>query len=362
MQPARQSLIAELEVAVSENSIEERTSTLRRVTDLFLCDADRLSEDQIKVFDDVLCLLIRRIEKKALVELSKRLAPVDNSPIEAIRLLAHDESIEVAGPVLANSRRLYLGDLIEIAATGSQAHMLAIAGRVELGEAVTDVLLSRGDDDVVFKLATNPTARFSKTGYGILVRDAENNDGLAETVGLRLDLPPELLRELLQRATDTVRTRIFALAPPESRDEIQRVIIDTACSISKTLSVERDFSRAEEVVRALEDTGRLTEAVLLDFISRRRYEEMTVALARLAGAPLKMISGMLIGLRNDAVLLPCKAAYLSWPTAEAILRNRHSNHTISQHVIDLAQRDYERLSVATAQRTLRFMQIREVAK
>ena len=74
MQPASESLIAELELAVKE-SPESRIKTLRRVTDLFLNDADRLNDDQIKVFDDVLCLLIRRIEAKSLVELSKRLAP-----------------------------------------------------------------------------------------------------------------------------------------------------------------------------------------------------------------------------------------------------------------------------------------------
>jgi hypothetical protein len=58
----------------------------------------------------------------------------------------------------------------------------------------------------------------------------------------------------------------------------------------------------------------------------------------------------------------CKAADLKWPTAEAILRRRHSNHNISDQLIELARSDYDRLSVATAQRTLRFLQVREAAK
>jgi uncharacterized protein (DUF2336 family) len=362
MQPARASLIAELELAVAESSIEGRAATLRRVTDLFLVDAERLSEEQVRIFDDVLCLLIRRIEKKALVELSKRLAPVDNSPIEVIRKLAHDESIEVAGPVLTHSRRVTIGDLIEIAATASQAHLLAISGRVELPESVTDVLLARGDEEVAFKLATNPSAHFSQTGYGILVKDAEGNDSLAETVALRFDIPPELLRELVQRATQAVRERILVLAPPQTREEIQRVVEETAAALTKTATAERDFTRAEELVRSLEASGKLDENALVDFIQRRKYEEMTVALARLASAPLKMVAGLMMGLRNDALLVPCKAADLKWPTAEAILRNRHSNHKISDQVIALARSDYDRLSVATAQRTLRFMKIREAAK
>jgi hypothetical protein len=75
-----------------------------------------------------------------------------------------------------------------------------------------------------------------------------------------------------------------------------------------------------------------------------------------------MVAALMVGLRNDALLVPCKAADLKWSTAEAILRNRHSNHKISDQVIALARSDYDRLSVATAQRTLRFMKIREAAK
>jgi uncharacterized protein (DUF2336 family) len=360
MPPVRESLIAELEFAVKDD--RDRIKTLRRITDLFVNDADRLSDEQIKVFDDVLCLLIRRIESRALIELSKRLAPIDNSPIEAIRELARNEDIEVAGPVLTQSRRLPTGDLVEIAATMSQAHLIAISGRAQLDECVTDVLLSRGDEDVVFTLATNSGARFSRTGYGMLVKDAEGDDRLAETVGLRFDIPKPLLNELLQRATEAVRGRILSLAPPETRDEVQRVIADIAKAVSNSAVAQRDFSYAEDVVLALEKSGKLNEGALLEFIRQRKYEEMTVTLARLCSSSLKLIAGLMVGLRNDALLVPCKAAGLKWATTEAILRNRHTNHKIADKVIEIAAKDYERLSVTTAQRTLRFMQVREVGK
>src|SRR5580700_524096 len=276
MPAATESLIADLESALKDDSLESRTKTLRRVTDLFLNDSDRLNDDQIKLFDDVLCLLTRRIERRALVELSKRLAPVDNSPLEVIRRLAWDESIEVAEPVLAQSRRLPTSDLIEIAATRGQAHLLAISGRYLLEESVTDVLLSRGDEEVVFKLATNPGARFSQTGYGILVDDADGDDRLTETVALRFDIPQRLLRELLERATEAVRSRILALAPPETRADIQRVVADIAKSVGNAAVTPRDFSDAERVIAAMEASGKLDENALLDFVNQRKYEEMTV--------------------------------------------------------------------------------------
>ena len=99
-QPAH-SIIAELEDAGRGGSPARRVETLRQVTDLFLNDGERLSDDQVQAFDDALCLLIARVETPAKAELSKRLAPLDYAPFEVIQLPAWDDEIEVAGSVLA---------------------------------------------------------------------------------------------------------------------------------------------------------------------------------------------------------------------------------------------------------------------
>jgi uncharacterized protein (DUF2336 family) len=155
------SLIAELEDAVKSGSAEKRVATLRRVTSLFLNESDRLNEQQIGVFDEVLVHLIQRIEIKALVQLSSSLAPLDKAPIEVVRSLARHDEITIAGPVLTRSNRLSEKDLVEIANSKSQAHLLAMSGRSSLTEAVTDVLVKRGDRQVSHRLARNSGARFS---------------------------------------------------------------------------------------------------------------------------------------------------------------------------------------------------------
>jgi uncharacterized protein (DUF2336 family) len=158
------SLIGELETAVSGHSADKRVETLRRVTDLLLSDVNQLNEEQIAVFDDVLVHLIQRIESKALAELSTRIAPIDHAPIEVVKRLARHDEISVAGPVLSESPRLTAGDLIEIAKTKGQEHLLAISGRSQLEETVTDVLLVRGNQNVASRLAGNAGARFSEAG------------------------------------------------------------------------------------------------------------------------------------------------------------------------------------------------------
>jgi len=94
------SIIDELEEAVRSGSSAKRVSTLRQVTDLFLHDGARLSEDQVRVFDDVICHLAARVETRVKAELSARLAPLEYAPSGAIEQLAWDDEITVAGTVL----------------------------------------------------------------------------------------------------------------------------------------------------------------------------------------------------------------------------------------------------------------------
>src|SRR6476661_3797222 len=183
-QPAH-SIIAELEDAVRGGSSAKRVETLRQVTDLFLNDGERLSDDQVKVFDDVLCLLIARVETRAKAELSKRLAPLDYAPFEVIQHLAWDDEIDVAGSVLANSSRLGTEALVEIASKKGQDHLLAISGRPNLPIAVTDVIVDRGGDKVIRKLANNAGAKFSDQGFSTIVARAGADDELIEILGHR---------------------------------------------------------------------------------------------------------------------------------------------------------------------------------
>jgi uncharacterized protein (DUF2336 family) len=350
------SLIGELEDAIKSGSSEKRVETLRRVTSLFLDGADRLNETQIGLFDDVLCHLIKRIETKALAELSEHLAPVDNAPIEVIRRLARNDEITVAGPVLTQSVRLTTGDLVEIAGTKSQPHLLAISGRSEIVEAVTDVLLDRGDREITHRLARNAGARFSETGFTTLVRNAETDDSLAEEVGLRLDIPLRLLQELLLKATEAVRVRLLALAPPETKDEIQRVLTRISNEVSREAAMSRDFTKAQQGILQMKKEGRLDEAALLEFVNRRLYAQMVAALSMLSSASIDLIASLMKS-QSPGLLVPCKAAGLNWPTVSAILCNRFAPQTISDTDLVQAKEDYSRLSESSAQRVLRFWQV-----
>ena len=348
-------LISELEDAVANGSAEKRVSTLRQVTDLFLHDAERLSEEQVKVFDSVLCSLVTRVESRARAELSARLAAVEHAPLDLIQQLARDNEIAVAGSVLTSSNLLQTSDLVEIASTKGQDHLLAISGRSSLPEAVTDVIVDRGESKVIRKLARNAGARFSDAGYSKVVTRSEADAELIEILGLRVDLPLRYLRDLLSRATEAVRGRLMALAPPELREEIERVLKDISTTTRASL---RDFSRAEALVQLLNQRLELDEAIG-KFAEDRKFDEVAASLALLGSAPTEMIARLLEGARSDLILIPCKAAKLDWPVVQSILRKRPSKQKIAEETLKVAERDYAKLSVATAQRTLRFWQVHD---
>jgi uncharacterized protein (DUF2336 family) len=348
------SIIAELEDAVRNGSSEKRVATLRHATDLFLHDGQRLSEDQVKVFDDVLCLLVTRVESRARAELSTRLATLDYAPFEVIQHLARDDEIAVAGNVLASSSRLRTSDLVEIASTKGQDHLMAISGRTNLPEAVTDVIVDRGGSKVIRNLANNTSARFSDTGYSKIVARSEADAELIEILGLRVDLPIRFLRDLLKRATEAVRERLMALAPVELQEEIKRVLKAISAAAQENA---RDFSRAEALIKQLHNRLELHDDAIIEFAEGKKFDDVVASIALLGGAPTEMIAQLLEGPRSDLILIPCKSAGLNWMAVESILRNRPSRQTISDEILRVAAKDYAKLSLVTAQRTLRFWQV-----
>jgi len=208
------SLIDELEVALAAGTDAQRITMLARVTDLFVAGASGYSTDQIALFDTVIGRLRAAIDPEARAGLSSRLAPVRNAPVGVIRMLACDDDIEVARPVLNTSERLDEADLVANALHTSQQHLAAIAARTSLSEAVTEVLVTRGDRQVVHRVAKNAGARFSDAGFRMLAKRAASDDALAMQLGARQDLPRPRFLRLLQEVSAAMRQRLAARPLP----------------------------------------------------------------------------------------------------------------------------------------------------
>jgi uncharacterized protein (DUF2336 family) len=259
---------------------------------------------------------------------------------------------------LTGSPRLSADDLIHIARTKSQGHLLAISGRRQIDEALTDILLDRGNRDVIYKLAQNSSARFSESGHTTLVVKAQTDNRLAVAVGLRLDVPSHLFEQLLRQASKTVRSRLLSQAPPETQREIERVLASVSREIGWEVTAPRDFAHANEIVLEKHRNGALHEATIAEFAKTHKYEELVAALSLLCSAPIEVIDSLMCSPRNDGLLVPCRVAKLKWSTVNAILNNKFGHHSLTNLDREALSADYARLSQATAQQVLEFWQAR----
>jgi uncharacterized protein (DUF2336 family) len=193
MASSAKALISELDAMLPKRSDAQRYSMLRQVCDLFLSHAQACQAAQVVVFGDVMMALVETVRREALVELSGKLAPVDNAPSKVARRLARDDDMAIAGPMLTLSNALTDKDLAEILANTGPSHLKAVLKRTQLGAAVSDLLLERDDPELIYRLAANEEVHFSEVGIVKLVCAARSDKKLAEIVLRRKDLPPEML-------------------------------------------------------------------------------------------------------------------------------------------------------------------------
>lgn len=348
------SLIDELINAVATGDAEERMRILQRITDLFAAGSRSYSTDQIALFDDVLQHLTVDIESQARAKLAHRLASIENAPPNMIRRLAFDDEIEVAGPVLVFSDQLSDDDLVENAATKSQEHLLAIAQRLKLSEAVTDVLVERGDKRVVRKVAGNKGARFSLAGYGKLTTRASTDTKLTLTLGKRSDIPRQYFLKLLEAASSSVRAKLEA-ANPELAADIRDTIDNVATSMQREVreASQEHAVAARDAKRRFRVRG-VTEASVHAPAHAQDFEKTVVALARLGRFSVDLVERALLDQGQDMVLLLAKAAGCTWTTARELLVMYAADRNLSADDLSRAFDRYKKLSRETAQNIVNF--------
>jgi uncharacterized protein (DUF2336 family) len=356
-----ESLLDELQATLAHGTVARRVETLRRVTDLFIDGAVDYSDQQIGLFDDVFQCLLHQIEASAKALLANRLAPIDTAPPFTIRALAFDDLIEVAAPVLSRSERLDDDALIETARNKSQAHLMAISTRRVLSGAVTDVLVLRGNDEVVQSTVNNPGAEFSKRGFTRLISRAEGDDDFTTCIGLRPNMPRHLYLKLIAKASETVRNRLEAANPQLAADVPTAVREATRRARSAPSTIARDTAIAHALVKSLYEDGRLDEHQVVTFAEAGKFDEANAALAALANVSVSIAENMMVETRAEGVMILAKVSGMSWSAVKALINMRDALSGTSPSDLQACKTIYERLRPSTAQQVLRFHRMQQTA-
>jgi uncharacterized protein (DUF2336 family) len=351
-------VITELERAIANGSSQQRAAMLMQIADIFVDNARHFTDDEISLFDDIITRLATEIEISVRSLLAQRLAPIAKAPVSIMRILASDDEIKVAYPVLAQSERVDEDILVQCARSKSQEHLLAISHRKTLSEVITDVLVERGNKQVVLSTAKNRGARFSEAGFCRLVKRSDGDDALAACVGSRPDIPRPLLLVLLDTASELVRAKLIAENPHSKPDIHHAVAMVTNEFRDIVRTGSANHADPQALIRALKDTGRLGDDTIRAFAEDKKSEEITAALAHMCDVSADVIEQAMLQDKPETILILAKAAKLSWTTTKALLSFCIRRRRISPGEIEQCLASFERLNLATAQKIVEFFKIR----
>jgi uncharacterized protein (DUF2336 family) len=233
-----------------------------------------------------------------------------------------------------------------------------MAERPTLSADLTDVIVARGERDVVRRTAGNAGAAFSENSYSTLIKRAGQDGVLTIKLGQRDDLSSEHLKELLSGSIDVIRRRLFQVVKPDRQAAIQQAM--TAITGPSEREERRDFMPAQRTVLKLHREGMLGEGALLNFARAFKYEESIAALSAMTGVKIETLDRLISsGDRFDPILIAGKSIDVEWATVRALILLRLGpNRTASPADIESARVNYVRLMPSTAQRVVAFWKTR----
>jgi uncharacterized protein (DUF2336 family) len=346
MMGAAQSLLDELDAAFSNGTSKKRNDLLRRITDLFLDHAHGFGPAHIELFETVFALLVAKIERQALAELSQKLAPESKTPIGLIKDLACHEDIAVAAPVLKRSLKLADPDLVKIAQTNSQDHLVAIAGRRQVSEWVSDALIERGNSKVLSTVAGNAGARFSLGGYSKLAGKAEQDADIAQALVVRRDIAPDVLRQLVEKAAQAVQHKLMASTDPRVQERVRPIMQ----AITRQMAGANAALGTGQAVSPASQKPKLMESA-----EAGKFNESVEALAAVSELPPDVIKRLMSKKESDRLLIVCKASDLLWPTVRSLLGMAIGVNPANAKKFQPYLDQYLKITQQDAQRVMRYV-------
>ncbi len=348
--------VQELESLITlarEPSSDKRRLLLRRFTDVFMQDPASHSDQQKHYFGDIMGKLAYDLESQVRQELAHRLAAEKTAPAELILRLANDE-IDVARPVLQQSPVLTQDDLIDISSRKDQGHLQAITTRPDIGEALSDVLVERGDDTTVASLLRNETADIADRTMGQIADRATTSETLQARLVKRPRVPREIMMQVYAHVSDDLKSAIT-----QNFSKVDKAKLDKVLN-----TMERELeggakSEAEDYVDRLARRGALTENQLLHLMHQQRPLEFLVAFAKFAEVETSTMSRVLDDATGKSLAIVCKASGLSPTTFRDIAMSPMTGIKTDAGGYRPLVNAYSRLAATDAQRVIRFWRMRQ---
>ncbi|WP_340149881.1 DUF2336 domain-containing protein [uncultured Sneathiella sp.] len=349
-------------IALSKDSSKRgRRQLFTNISELFLHDKERLSEQEQALIIGIMTKLLTEIETTIRQNLAEELADLEDVPHGLITLLANDE-IDVARPILFKSHLLAEPDLVEIIQNRSKEHLLAIADRDDLNAAVSELLISHGDEDVISHLIENGDAKISRQSMEYLVEESRRIDRFQEPLIARHDIPADLAHKMFWWVSAALRRHILEHFEIDELELNEKMV--AAAKTEYRFDVADNSSNADKLVAELSKRKELNEKFLVQALRGRQIRLFLIGLAELSGLGYRKISRFIYDPNAEALIVVLKALEFSrsgFSTVYLLTRNisvsAKAQNTTKPEEVEIIMKFYDKLSTKNAQLTLRFWQL-----
>jgi uncharacterized protein (DUF2336 family) len=341
----------------TEGSGERRRELLLQLTNIFMDTGPQRTEQEGALFDDIFAVVAADLETSVKAELAHKIA-FSGPPLGRIARRLAMEPIAIARPVVEHSRLLLDSDLLEVVRDKGGDHHLAVARRRDLGPIVSDALVDTGSDRVLSTLLENETARLTRATFEKVANRASANPRLHAPFVKNRNVPLDLLNAIYLEVAEELRGHILHRFQGVSVEELNAALEASRDKVAAAYGgMPTDFVEASEHVANLVRNERLLPPVLPGLLRDNKRTAFLIAFARLADVDFGLVQRLVQKRDVEGIALLCRSA--SFPrglfvTIFIMLGEERSGLALAETYGEL----YERASVVTAQRAVRFWKLR----
>ncbi|MCZ6448713.1 MAG: DUF2336 domain-containing protein [Alphaproteobacteria bacterium] len=273
----------DVERLLTDPSVDARADTVRKIAEDF--QDQSFSPEQREMALQIFEIMTKDAEIRVRMALSEHLKECPDIPRDIAMALAQDVDA-VAVPFLEFSEALSDADLIEIIRSVGDVKQCAVARRPSVSSELAESLVEQGSERVVTTLMNNEGATVTEETLDLALDRYAQSEAVSGAVTRRPGLPVHIAERLVNQVSESLERHLAnrqSLSPDLTSDLILQVRERATLGL---IDPRFGIGDAEQLVRSLEENGRLTGSIILRALCFGDIGFFEAALARLARVPL----------------------------------------------------------------------------
>lgn len=280
----------------------------------------QLGERERALAEEIFRTFVRDTEVRVRAALADQLKRSREVPHDIALTLARDVA-RVAGPILEFSSVLTDEDLVEIVASASGDHQVAVAKRASLGAEVVSALTDKGGEEAVATLMENHDVEIGEAAFARAIDRFGTSARVNTPMAKRPKLPLGIAERLVTLVSDSLRDHLVAhheLTPDMATD----LVLSTRERVTLSLTADANQPDVIRLVHQLNNNRRLTPTIVLRALCLGDTDFFEAAVAEIAGVSVVNAHKLIhdpgdLGLK--AIYQHCKLPMELYPLARAAI-------------------------------------------